>query len=108
MTIEEAIKWQEAFRKTYNGTPAEVDEAIDMAVAALQEYKNHGWIPCSERLPDTGDMYLTTMEKVDNCRLGVCENYFSLSDGWESEEFSEYKVIAWMPLPEPYNGGVML
>ncbi len=64
---------------------------------------NRGWVPCSDRLPDTGDMYLTTMEKVDNCKVSVYENYFSFSDGWESEEFGEYKVIAWMPLPEPYK-----
>lgn len=103
MTIEQAIGWQKAFKKTYNGMPSEVNEAIDMAITALQEQKNHGWIPCSERLPDTGDMYLTTMKKVDNCKLSVYENYFSFSDGWESEEFIEYKVIAWMPMPEPYK-----
>lgn len=40
---EEAIKWQEAFRKTYNGVPAAVNEAIDLAISALQEPEHeHG------------------------------------------------------------------
>ena len=70
------------------------------------------WIPCSERLPDhpeNDDYYLVTIQ---------CEHY----DGWDDyvtgfaewtkrgwEELSCYigqiKVVAWMPLPEPYKGG---
>lgn len=68
------------------------------------------WIPCSERLPDhpeNNDYYLVTIQ---------CEHY----DGWDDyvtgfaewtkhgwDELSCYigqiKVIAWMPLPEPYK-----
>ena len=69
------------------------------------------WIPCSERLPEhpeNDDYYLVTIQ---------CEHY----DGWDDyvtgfaewtkngwDELSCYigqiKVIAWMPLPEPYGG----
>ena len=68
------------------------------------------WIPCSERLPDhpeNDDYYLVTIQ---------CEHY----DGWDDyvtgfaewtkhgwEELSCYigqiKVVAWMPLSEPYK-----
>ena len=37
MTREEAIKWQEAFKKTYGNFPPEATEACDMAIEALQE-----------------------------------------------------------------------
>ena len=38
MTIKEAIKWQESFKRTYKGFPAEVDDACDMAIQALKAY----------------------------------------------------------------------
>ena len=41
MTENEAIKWQEAYRKTYNHTPKEVDEACDMAIQALEEVQEY-------------------------------------------------------------------
>lgn len=70
------------------------------------------WIPCSERLPEhpeNGDYYLATVQ---------CEHH----DGWDDyvtgfAEWTKYgwdmlscyvgqiKVVAWMPLPEPYAGG---
>mgnify|MGYP003496303735 CR=1 FL=1 len=37
MTRKEAIKWQEAFKKTYGNLPPEATEACDMAIEALQE-----------------------------------------------------------------------
>ena len=37
MTREEAIKWQEAFKKTYGNFPPEAAEACDMAIEALKE-----------------------------------------------------------------------
>lgn len=36
MEIQEAIEWQNAFKRTYKCVPAEVDEACDMAIAALE------------------------------------------------------------------------
>ena len=37
MTREEAIKWQEAFKRIYGNFPPEATEACDMAIEALQE-----------------------------------------------------------------------
>ncbi len=37
----EAIKWQEAFKKTYNGFPKEASEACDMAKSALEEIQQY-------------------------------------------------------------------
>lgn len=41
MTEQEAIKWQEAFRKTYNGMPKEADEACNMAIASIEEVQQY-------------------------------------------------------------------
>lgn len=37
MEVKEAISWQMAFKKTYKGTPKEVDIACDMAIVALEK-----------------------------------------------------------------------
>ena len=37
MTETEAIKWMEAFKKTYNGFPKESEEACNIAISALKE-----------------------------------------------------------------------
>lgn len=53
MTEQEAIRWQEAFRKTYNGMPKEANEACDMAIAALEEiqqYRSIGTVEEIERM----------------------------------------------------------
>ena len=52
------------------------------------------WIPCGERLPEERGFYLTTTkDKAVYC------------DYWNEDNFDRTEmVIAWMPLPEPYEG----
>lgn len=84
------------------------------------EYKeaDKQWIPCSERLPEkTIESYLVTvkwnkeeLETTDDTEVTVaewidarcykgCENIEDL-DGWGN---LNGRIIAWMPLPEPYK-----
>ena len=107
MTNAEAI---ETLRANYpDACYEQLREAVDKAIKALEAQE---WIPCRERLPDhpeNDDYYLVTIQ---------CEHY----DGWDDyvtgfaewtkhgwDELSCYigqiKVIAWMPLPEPYREG---
>lgn len=87
-----------------------------------QDEKENGWIPVSERLPEDEKEYLVTLEKVHGTPetlLGIA-NYLKFDDAgyWnenkygylEWDKYSDghggtkmYKVIAWMPLPEPYK-----
>ncbi len=57
------------------------------------------WIPCSERLPEENGNYLVTA--IWNGKREVDMDYFQFLCQWD-----DYKdtVIAWMPLPEPYEG----
>lgn len=70
------------------------------------------WIPVSERLPDrtisvlttwiyvpTGERYIEVAE-----RYGNDDDYTFLGDTDEYKmNRKDHKVIAWMPLPEPYK-----
>lgn len=70
---------------------------------ALEDAKlEQRWIPCSERLPEPDQICIVT----DDERLGAYEYGFHSEnhdeiDGWT---FLGRKIIAWMPLPEPYKG----
>ena len=113
MTIEErqeAAKWFQN-RASHTSMPG-AKMMFKRAAEALSEGMQPQWIPCSERLPEhpeNDDYYLVTIQ---------CEHY----DGWDDyvtgfaewtkhgwDELSCYigqiKVIAWMPLPKPYDGG---
>ena len=72
-------------------------------ISGMPSVEQHGkWIPCKERLPDDGVNVL--VQFIDGyteiCRLlGGC---------WEvlyGEYTGTHTAVAWMPLPEPYNGG---
>lgn len=66
------------------------------------------WIPINESVPDKTDMYLCTVKGRTSIIIGVWEqpegqmSFDSDSKGrwkWMGQD----EVIAWMPLPAPYN-----
>ena len=87
-----------------------------------QDEKENGWISVSERLPEDERECLVTLEKIygtPEISMGIA-NYLRFgNDGYWNEKkygFLEwdkhsdghggtkmYKVIAWMPLPKPYE-----
>lgn len=60
------------------------------------------WIPCSERLPKQGQ------EVICQCRARIIKVLKLDANGdWYQDADHCYMsgfVIAWMPLPEPYEG----
>lgn len=59
------------------------------------------WIPCSERLPELKTECLITFLSWSGYPVIDIDSYdYDGEDGWFSHMD---KVIAWMPLPEPYG-----
>lgn len=66
------------------------------------------WIPVEERMPEKPnenplydnkplEIYLVSVKNTD-CVIRAFWNGASFTDGWEKLD-----VLAWMPLPEPFN-----
>ncbi len=80
------------------------DDSIDMAIKALEQTR---WIPVSERLPEDNTLVLVTV-KVRNRKPKVRSGYYYMDghfhidngDSWESRD---KELLAWMPLPKPYE-----
>lgn len=102
---------------------SDVREMIEQLKDDLeQDEKENGWISVSERLPEDERECLVTLEKIygtPEISMGIA-NYLRFgNDGYWNEKkygFLEwdkhsdghggtkmYKVIAWMPLPKPYE-----
>jgi len=92
---------------------AEIEEIKKQAVAEyLVEHNKilkNRWIPCSERLPNKYCHCLVTRKNYyhDGFDTDIQEDvYIELEGewGWQSNFEGLFgEIIAWMPLPEPYN-----
>lgn len=74
------------------------------------------WIPCSERLPEEKDAgilkklginkqsdYVLATVEVKSERMTVTACTYDGKWDWNMKyAFPDYKIIAWMPMPEPY------
>ena len=80
------------------------NNSIKIVQEVAEEYHG-GWIPCSERLPEDDSICIVTVEYPNNKtmvdygwfdRKGVC---------WfvGMQEFRTSNILAWQPLPEPYE-----
>ena len=83
------------------------DKAISIVNQLAEEYKVSemltGWIPCSERLPEIGQMCLCSVnyKKYTDVPYDIIfckyeERYINRWADW---------YTAWMPLPAPYTEG---
>ena len=85
------------------------DDAKNIVQEVAEEYDN-GWIACSERLPEEPFGCLVTVMDCEPSTQIDFENilpYFVGYDGhsWNDEDGEEipFEVIAWQPLPKPYQ-----
>ena len=68
-----------------------------------QDEKENGWIPVSERLPDVSGTYQVTCMDGRIYRSTYAKFQCKLKR-WELTGARSYwKVIAWIPLPKPYE-----
>jgi len=66
-----------------------------------------GWIPCSEKLPKYGQRYLVSViwEDGNSEAIRVYDAVYGSDGNWHSHDYEimTCKVIAWQPLPKPYQ-----
>lgn len=87
------------YGKPFEGTAYEFGLKIMDYIENMDDEKENGWIPVSERLPEDGT-YITTLDG----ELVGQEEPFTGMCGIENGKWDEDDcVIAWMPLPEPYK-----
>ena len=101
MTKKEAINMcMEVRHYLTQGNPIwdkdKVGEALDMAIEALKITKE--WIPCTERLPEVGEICLLTVHEYG----WNCKDYTRVIIGEYSDNYADH-ILAWMPLPTPYR-----
>jgi hypothetical protein len=97
-----------------NVDKTEWEQAMGIAIKALEDSR---WIPVTERLPDEGEKVLAThLGGIDTNRQVIEHIYENgkFTCGWymdldiNSPTFGHRymgDVIAWMPLPKPYEEG---
>lgn len=78
----------------------EIRQAYDKMKA--MERPHDKWIPVSERLPDLYEVVLVTDETgyVFEYERRISDDEGNVCEEWS---FLGRKIIAWMPLPEPYR-----
>ena len=85
----------------YCGMGSEFVTACE-AICEAPEVDIPHWIPCSERLPEEEDYYLVTKE--DDIAYSIDIALWNPHYHWSNNGFHKAdKVIAWQPLPEPYQ-----
>lgn len=122
--IEKMLKKFEELRMRYfltiaNGGNEKLDfaygyigETIDRCKAIVQEVakeygkdtnvRSNGWIPCSERLPEDNQSVLV-ITKTGTIWTAF---YDTFCETWiDNVTDNVLDVIAWMPLPAPYQKG---
>ena len=91
-------------------------KGLHMAEDIIRKHMNDGWIPVEERLPEDDIEVLVTYTDIDDdnyTHITITTYGYAYLGGnkldfkeWRSpfEYFkSNYKVIVWQPLPEPYR-----
>ena len=82
--------------KTMKNVPADVMEAHNIAIDAIKNKPK--WIPVSERQPKEIKAYIATLD-YEEYGLAVGQRYYHGEQiGWDDKH-----VIAWMPMPKPYE-----
>jgi len=111
MSKEEAIKWLINLRTDIGRSEHQALWHYEQALSDIMELLNAPtiepkWIPCEERLPERQGYYICTCKDGSRYKRTTTIKW---SNGWQLSGARAYWiVIAWMPLPEPYEGSDLL
>ena len=110
----------------YKPTMEEMSNSMDLLKNLANKADSFEWIPVSERLPDEHDSLFAKFYGTDKWNDALWKTQskevlvtvefeygirsvtssYTTDDKWEIEKrvkFRKCKVVAWMPLPEPYK-----
>ena len=85
----------------------DIDQFYELVVSAIEneipsvQTKMGQWISTSERLPEENDVYLVALNTLGYPKRAIDGFMSQTKRKWE--EYGD-KVVAWMPLPEPWKG----
>lgn len=87
----------------------DLERAIEIVKQEVEKY-NSGWIPVSERLPNEAYGCLVTVMDCEPSTQTEFENILPYFVGYDGETWNDadgeeipFEVIAWQPLPAPYQ-----
>lgn len=96
------------YGKPFKGTAYELGAKIMDFIENMDDEKENGWVPVSERLPEESDYYMACIYNEISNKYYCRSEWFSINNNYYGElvwiDLKSYeKVVAWMPLPEPYK-----
>ena len=107
------------YAQMYKGERIAFGDAIEIVKQEAEQY-NNGWIPCSDRLPDEYGDYLVAWKPLHMSAEDIIRkvgraipHYYEIVEydpddeelwiGSIEQAQGEYEIIAWQPLPSPYQ-----
>ena len=71
------------------------------------ESPRHDWTPCAEGLPrkETDNVLICYLDKYGFAEVGIGWYWIPNGKWYNDEKGNAIDVLAWQPLPEPYNHG---
>ena len=116
--INDQIYMLRALAMTYHGWQP-IESALSNAADTIEVLSKEQWIPCDERLPQTGmsDVLVTYKAMIDggthdgeyitSVGIGIYSNYHKQ---WNIKTILRIKndgvkILAWQPLPPSYKEG---
>ena len=106
MISEEAVKIIEKEINNIYGSDGSTLQVNEIAIVTLLGRPNGGWIPISEEKPDKNKPVLISGIHRKSGQRGVdIARYSGMVWQYDGFTFPDIKIEAWMPLPEPFEGG---
>lgn len=106
LTDDDVAGWLNYFKRTLSNY-AGMEKFASIFDSAEEIVRSSNWIPVTERLPEMSGFYFVTKE--NDYGKYVTVDFFYQDKTWYAESnptalSTGWRVTAWMPLPEPYEG----
>ena len=98
--IDAVIEW-------YGCKPNDIEAFEKIIEAVPSADRPQEWIPCGERLPDENDSVLITWGNIPKWWMHdkrVCVLWHYSEKGPDAHWWKDGTIVAWMPLPKPWEG----